>query len=116
TNLAPDSPWLAVEPVVVSSNLARWKAPELNASLDQARFYRLLAPTQAIFRIEPAVGPTSGGTTLYVIGQCLGTNGQARIGGLVIPPHVLQPGSTYSFTLPALPEGRSEEHTSELQS
>jgi len=105
TNLAPEAPWLAVEPVVVSSNLARWKAPELNASSDSARFYRLLTPTPAIFRIEPAVGPTSGGTTLYVIGQCLGTNGQARIGGLVIPPHVLQPGSTYSFTLPTLPEG-----------
>src|SRR6266446_7365252 len=77
TNLAPDSPWLAVEPVVVSSNLARWKAPELNASSDYARFYRLLAPTPAIFRVEPAVGPPSGGTTLYVAGQCLGTNGQA---------------------------------------
>src|SRR5947207_10539347 len=32
TSLGPDSGWVAIEPVSVSSNQARWKAPELNAS------------------------------------------------------------------------------------
>ena len=68
-------------------------------------FYQLVLPEREIFRIEPAVSSTAGGTTLYLTGQCLATNGSARIGGLVIPANTLQAGSLYSFTAPALAEG-----------
>ena len=107
TNLAPDSNWIPVEPVSSTSNIARWKAPELNSSSDRTRFYGLVLPQPAIFRVEPAIASTTGGV-LHLIGQCLGCLGNdvaVGVAGLVIQPSVVQDGTVYSFTLPALPQG-----------
>ncbi len=84
-------------------------APEkLEAGAEGVRreFFRVLMPAAEIFRIEPALVSTNGGTA-YLFGQCLGTNATLRVGGLVIPPNTLQPGSVYSFEIVGgtLPEG-----------
>ena len=68
------------------------------------RFYRVELPLPRILRFEPAVLSTNGGS-VTLVGQCLNTNGQLRVNGLVLSPNVLVPGSTYSFVLPPLPEG-----------
>ncbi|MBK8000741.1 MAG: hypothetical protein IPK15_19020 [Verrucomicrobia bacterium] len=69
-------------------------------------FFRVLEPQTEIFQIEPAVLGTNGGT-VNLFGQCFSTNFTVRVGGLVLSPNVLQPGSAYSFTLApgALGEG-----------
>ncbi|MEY2407490.1 MAG: hypothetical protein QOF48_160 [Verrucomicrobiota bacterium] len=104
TNLASGSSWIAVEPVSSSSNVARWKAPELNSSSERTRFYQLVAPTPDIFSIEPSVVSTAGGV-LNIVGQCLSAGGTVRVAGISIPPSVIQAGSVYSFNLPRLPAG-----------
>ena len=110
TSLSPANPWQdfdLYQPTGATFNVTLDGDPlKEEAHFREATgFYRLLLPEQEIFRIEPSVAPAAGGTTLYLLGQCLSTNGSVRIGGLVIPPNVLQPGSLYSFTAPALPEG-----------
>jgi len=98
TSLDADVPWETVEPVRASETVARWKAPELNSQSD-TRFYQVIAPQPEIFEVQPTVVDPGGGT-IYVVGQCLAATGMARVGGLVLPPNVLQPGSVYSITLP----------------
>jgi phage tail-like protein len=76
-------------------------SPEKNEfGADQAHeFFRVLAPQPEIFRIEPAVLGTNGGT-VHLFGQCFGTNISVRIGSLVLEPTVLEEGRHYTVTIP----------------
>ncbi|MDB6108505.1 MAG: repeat protein, partial [Pedosphaera sp.] len=101
SNLASGAAWITEEPVLARDGLPiRWSAPEV---LRDARFYRLLQEPE-ISGIEPGMISTDGGT-VYLLGHSLSTNGTVRIGGLVIPPNVLQPGSVYSCVVPPLSAG-----------
>jgi YD repeat-containing protein len=100
TNLE-NAVWKTEEPVRSSIGPIKWMAPE---ALERSKFYRLVLPQPDIFGVEPSVISTQGGT-IYLLGQQLSTNGMLRIGSLVLPPNVLNPGSTYSFTLPPMAEG-----------
>ncbi|MDW8383105.1 MAG: DUF6531 domain-containing protein, partial [Verrucomicrobiota bacterium] len=102
SSLGADAPWLVVEPVPAVSNAILYELP---APSDQTAFFRVRLPRPALFRVEPAVSPAAGGTTLYIIGQMLGTNGQVRIGGQTVPVEAVQQGSIYRCVAPALPEG-----------
>jgi YD repeat-containing protein len=101
SNLASGSVWTTEEPVLATGGIpVRWSAPEV---LGDARFYRLMQEPE-ITGIEPAMISTDGGT-VYLLGHSLSTNGSLRIAGIVLPPNVLQPGSTYSFVMPPLSAG-----------
>lgn len=92
---------------VAPAGAGTFKVPigHIELGSDQIRqFFRVCAPSNEILAIEPAVISTNGGT-VYLSGQGLDTNGTLRIGSLVVPAHVLQPGALYSFDLPALGEG-----------
>jgi YD repeat-containing protein len=104
TSLGPGSEWVTEEPVSTNQvGPIRWMAPE---SMSSGRFYRVVLPQPEIFSIEPSVIGTNGGT-VYVVGQCLGTNGTLRLG----PANggIERPGSGDGrfmiVNLPPLPEG-----------
>jgi hypothetical protein len=79
---------------------------EAGAEGIRREFFRVLMPQAEIFGIEPAIVGTNGGT-IYVFGQCFGTNPNLRVNGLVIPANPLLPGTPYSFNIAAssIPEG-----------
>ena len=77
---------------------------EANSESLNRGFFQVQLPPPRILRLEPAFLSTNGGV-VTLVGQCLATNGQLRVNGLVLSPNVLQPGTVYSFTLPPLPEG-----------
>ncbi len=100
--LGGGQPWAVLEPVQAATNAITY---DLVPPSDQAAFFRVRLPQPALFRVEPAIGSAAGGANLFVIGQCLGTNGQVRIGGQTVPASPEQPGAVYRCVTPALPEG-----------
>jgi len=100
-SLETNAPWTIYDLVRATSARASFDAvteqgvsPETGAR----GFFQVLQPQTEIFRVEPALLGTNGGT-LYVFGQCFGTNLSLRLGTLVLPPNPLQPGAPYSFTI-----------------
>ena len=71
----------------------------------RSRFFQLALPQPEIFRVEPAVLSTEGGE-IYVLGQCLTTNGTLRVGGVAAP---FVPGgailSAFRCTVPPMAPG-----------
>jgi YD repeat-containing protein len=106
-SLFSDTPWTAIDAVQTSNTNGLLRVtPEKNQTGSaQAGFYRLVLPQPELFRVEPVVWTPSGGNQVFIEGQCLGTNAQVRISNLNIKPLALQPGSLYTFSAPALPEG-----------
>ena len=72
----------------------------------RSRFFQLALPQPEIFRVEPAVLSTEGGE-IYVIGQCLSSNGTLRVGRALIGGAL--PGgaliSAYRCLVPPMPPG-----------
>ena len=100
--LATGSPWVTHEPIAAVSNVLSYEWPLRDGTTS---FFRLEMPEPAIFRVEPAVVSTGGGE-IYVFGQCLGSNGTVRVGGVV---GGLVPGgailSAYRCLLPPMAPG-----------
>ncbi|MDB6035001.1 MAG: repeat protein, partial [Verrucomicrobiales bacterium] len=107
-SLDPGSPWRAIDLALPTNTLGAYRISVAGPASDspgaQQRFFQILSPQPRIIRIEPAVGSTTGGT-VYLVGQCLGTNGQVRIGGALITPQIVETGTLYRCVVPALPEG-----------
>lgn len=84
TNLADAAGWSTVDVLRADSNAVpvRWTAPE---ALRQQRFYRLAGPDAEIFTAEPAIAPPNAPVTLYLTGQCFGSNDTVRLGGNAVP-------------------------------
>lgn len=110
TGFESNTTWETFDIVVpANSNGVYQIAPDkMEAGAEQVRreFFRVLMPTAEIFSVEPALISSNGGT-VYLFGQCLGSNLTVRVGGLVMAPNTLQAGSVYSFFLApgALSEG-----------
>ena len=72
----------------------------------RSRFFQLALPQPEIFRVEPAVLSTEGGE-MYVISQCLTTNGTLRVGGVAAPfvPGGVILSSALRCVVPPMPPG-----------
>jgi YD repeat-containing protein len=103
-DLGPHATWQAFDATPQEQSEGRWSAP-LQTLGEVTGFFRLELPGPEIFRVEPAVGPAAGGGLVLVVGQCLGTTGQVRIGGVTVPAEPVEDGSVYRCVAPALPEG-----------
>ena len=102
SRLGEGLPWTVVEPIQARSNSLSY---ELLTPRGSNAFYRLRLPAPALFRVEPAVVGPAGGAELYVVGQELGPNGQARVGGATVPVEVVTTGTVYRCVAPPLAEG-----------
>ena len=83
------TPWSTIDVVQPPGTAGLFKlTPDKMESgaegIRRSRFFQLALPQPEIFRVEPAVLSTGGGE-IYVVGQCLTTNGTLRVGGVAAP-------------------------------
>ena len=81
---------------------ARWMAPD---ALGQQRYYRLAGPEVEILAVEPAIAPPNAVVTLYLIGQCFGSNDTVRLGGNVVPGASILSSALIRVEVPPQPPG-----------
>jgi YD repeat-containing protein len=81
---------------------ARWMAPE---ALRQQRYYRLAGPEAEIFAVEPAIAPPNAPVTLYLTGQCFGSNDTVRLGGNLVPGANILSSALIQADVPPQPPG-----------
>lgn len=112
-SLEPATPWSTIDIVRPGGSLGQFRlAPDkMEAGAEgvrRSRFFQLALPQAEIFGIEPALLPPAGGE-VYIVGQCLSSNGVLRIGGVVcavIPGgSVLQSALSHRCVVPALEPG-----------
>lgn len=94
--------WTVLEPLRADSSSL---SLELYALETNQTFFRLRLPEPALFRVEPAIAPTTGGNSFFLLGQMLPTGGQVHIGGQTVTPDVIQEGMVYRCVAPPLPAG-----------
>ncbi|MFT5241035.1 MAG: RHS repeat-associated protein [Kiritimatiellia bacterium] len=80
-----------------------FSVPPTNAP---AGFYRVLFPEPVLRAGEPAIGPGTGGETLYVTGQHFYCGDQIRVGGVLITNVTFIDATLLSVVLPPLAPGR----------
>ncbi|MCX8089504.1 MAG: DUF6531 domain-containing protein, partial [Verrucomicrobiae bacterium] len=101
--VSTNPPWSLLEPVQATNNFITY---DLIRPSDQATaFFRVRLPQPTIFRVEPAIAPTTGGTDFFLIGQMLAPGGEVRIAGQTVTPDMIQEGTLYRCIAPALAEG-----------
>ena len=104
-DLSPGTQWKTEEPVRSSGNgPIRWTAPEV---LRSQKYYRLGLPQPEVFSVEPVfVNSADPGALLYIIGQCLPTNGTIVINGQNFSPTLVDTnGGWMAISLNGLPPG-----------
>ncbi|NOS70016.1 MAG: hypothetical protein HOP33_08800, partial [Verrucomicrobia bacterium] len=104
-DLSPGTQWKTEEPVRASTNgPIKWMAPEV---IRERKFYRLILPQPEVFSVEPAfIDSSDSNALLYIIGQCLPTNGTVVINGQSFTPTTVDPnGGWVAISLNGLPPG-----------
>ena len=108
--LSPAVPWQTVEVFQPTGTTSRVML-DGDPLQEESHFMELLLPQPEIFSVEPARFALGGATDLYVIGQCLDTTTELRVGPLALTNRVvLHPGlmrvtftptapGTYAFDL-----------------
>lgn len=103
THLTDGGPWRAVDQVrAASDGMVVWTAP---GTLRQQEFYRVRLPQPQIFTVEPALASPNAPVTLYLTGQCFGSNDTVRLDGVVIPGANLLSSALIQVDVPPQPPG-----------
>ncbi len=104
SGLESNAPWSTFDLMVATNEKATYRVTpdkmEAGAEGIRREFFQVLQPQPEIFGIEPALISSNGGT-VYLFGQCFGTNPSVRIGGHVftVTPTLIE--DKYEFTISA---------------
>ncbi|MCL4787058.1 MAG: DUF4157 domain-containing protein [Verrucomicrobia bacterium] len=103
TRLDGSNVWTTVDRVCAASNgPVVWTAPW---PLRQQEFFHVRLPQPQIFAVEPAIAPPNAPVTLYLTGQCFGSNDTVRLNGGVIPGAGIVSSALAQLPVPPQPPG-----------